>query len=61
MMENAEYKMKLVNVPFIRMWTNLFNYHSKEKRKEYYIDLLLLIVSVILINLTIDLLIKYLN
>lgn len=45
-----------INLPFIRMWLNCFNYKTPLKRKDYIIDLVLLVCTfVLLILLSINL------
>ena len=38
-----ERNMKLKNIPYIRIWANLFNYKARESRKDFIIDLVLFI------------------
>ena len=32
------------NVPYFRIWANIFDYKSRTKRKDFFIDLILSIV-----------------
>ena len=58
---NEERNMKLKNIPFLRMWANLFNYSKREKRKEYYIDLLILTLFTAILFLCNELLSNTIN
>lgn len=58
---NEERNMKLKNIPFLRMWGNLFNYSTREKRKEYYIDLLILTLFTAILFLCNELLSNTIN
>ena len=61
MKPNEERNMKLKNIPFLRMWANLFNYSTREKRKEYYIDLLILTLFTAILFLCNELLSNTIN
>lgn len=41
MVPNEESNMKLKNIPYLRIWANLFNYEARLNRKDFIIDLFL--------------------
>lgn len=57
-MEIKERKLKLENIPYIRIWANLLNYEGRERRKDFIIDLGLLILAQVLLFVLIYLLLR---
>ena len=41
---NEERKMKLKKVPYLRTWANIFNYKARESRKDFLLDIGLIII-----------------
>ena len=61
MKQDEERNMKIKNIPFFRMWANLFDYSTKEKKKEYYIDLLILSLFTAVLFLCVKLLSSFIT
>ena len=47
MEQTEERKMKLNDIPYFRIWANMFNFSGKQKRKDFFIDIIINIVVVI--------------
>ena len=45
MIQDTSKKMILKKVPYIRVWANLFNYKSREGRKDFILDFILIIIT----------------
>lgn len=47
MEQTEERKMKLKDIPYFRIWANMFNFSGKQKRKDFFIDNIINIIVVI--------------
>ncbi len=47
MEQTEERKMKLKDIPYFRIWANMFNFSGKQKRKDFFIDIIINIIVVI--------------